>query len=246
MTSVLSRAQWLPNLISCPKCGEDFKKLVRRHHCRVCGQCFCHDCSSWRVPAKGSWRRVRSCYDCYEWCETQRRNLQVTHTLSKQLDGLDAESVRRTIRHWYGDDDDAASECSVATTRRRRAQGKATPASTLRKQARRARHRATAPREEGRLTRAALDALEEETKEPPPDSCATFAADLRSAVNARQWDHAESLLRQGPHLHVDHATLETTKVGKAVGRLARDSRVPSHVKVAAARCVDAWRNALGD
>lgn len=118
------------------------------------------------------------------------------------------------------------------------------PASTLRKQARRARDRAITPREEGRLTRAALTALDEETKEPP--DCATFAAELRSAVNARQWARAESLLCQGLHLQVDHATLETTKVGKAVGRLARDKRVPNHVQVAAARCVDAWRNALAD
>jgi hypothetical protein len=44
----------------CGNCGQSFFILRRRHHCRVCGGVFCHECSSYLVDKK------RTCLPCFE------------------------------------------------------------------------------------------------------------------------------------------------------------------------------------
>jgi len=44
--------------LKCTKCSKEFTTTLRRHHCRFCGQVFCHGCSSARVDDK------RACNDC--------------------------------------------------------------------------------------------------------------------------------------------------------------------------------------
>ena len=41
-----SREHWKPDekAHECSLCGEKFTMLLRRHHCRKCGDIFCHDC----------------------------------------------------------------------------------------------------------------------------------------------------------------------------------------------------------
>jgi FYVE zinc finger len=44
--------QWLPDSCAtvCKGCSQPFKPVVRlRHHCRLCGQVFCHQCSQHKV-----------------------------------------------------------------------------------------------------------------------------------------------------------------------------------------------------
>ncbi|CAN0515909.1 unnamed protein product, partial [Laminaria digitata] len=36
----------------CYGCHTPFTMFRRRHHCRVCGQIFCHNCSSNQVDAR--------------------------------------------------------------------------------------------------------------------------------------------------------------------------------------------------
>ncbi|CAN0212412.1 unnamed protein product, partial [Ectocarpus fasciculatus] len=36
----------------CYGCNSPFTMFRRRHHCRVCGQIFCHTCSSNHVDAR--------------------------------------------------------------------------------------------------------------------------------------------------------------------------------------------------
>ncbi|XP_071962254.1 zinc finger FYVE domain-containing protein 1-like [Antedon mediterranea] len=62
---------WIPNsqIVNCQKCELSFETDEKKHHCRVCGNGFCDECSSKKlpVPEKG-WGEapVRVCDDCYE------------------------------------------------------------------------------------------------------------------------------------------------------------------------------------
>jgi hypothetical protein len=52
----------------CYGCEEPFTMYRRRHHCRMCGQVFCNNCSSYSIDgvmfnAQGL---VRACKDCFE------------------------------------------------------------------------------------------------------------------------------------------------------------------------------------
>ena len=43
----LERSEWLPDELAmhCYGCGAEFTLIRRRHHCRLCGNCFCAGCS---------------------------------------------------------------------------------------------------------------------------------------------------------------------------------------------------------
>ena len=45
-------SNWVPDeeRTSCLTCGEAFTLFLRKHHCRKCGEIFCHKCSSRRIP----------------------------------------------------------------------------------------------------------------------------------------------------------------------------------------------------
>lgn len=59
----------LPNsLQACHGCQKLFEEAERKHHCRSCGEGFCHPCSSHRMPVpERGWgsTAVRVCKDCY-------------------------------------------------------------------------------------------------------------------------------------------------------------------------------------
>ncbi|CAJ1956999.1 unnamed protein product [Cylindrotheca closterium] len=56
--------------LNCPACDGLFTLSVRRHHCRLCGDVFCHNCSNNRVslPLEGTEfeKPVRICNSCNE------------------------------------------------------------------------------------------------------------------------------------------------------------------------------------
>jgi len=59
---------WMPdsNCHQCYECGQRFSTLKRRHHCRICGQIFCHSCCRHQVPGKiiGYTGYLRACTYC--------------------------------------------------------------------------------------------------------------------------------------------------------------------------------------
>jgi hypothetical protein len=66
---ILNQRLWMPDNICsrCNECGEPFNFLRRRHHCRVCGDVFCHTCTASLVEGSlvgidGTARCCRSCY----------------------------------------------------------------------------------------------------------------------------------------------------------------------------------------
>ena len=59
---------WVPDerVTMCQKCYKDFTLLIRRHHCRACGQVVCANCSSGKAPLKyRSYDASRVCDSCY-------------------------------------------------------------------------------------------------------------------------------------------------------------------------------------
>jgi hepatocyte growth factor-regulated tyrosine kinase substrate len=53
---------------NCFRCRAEFTTLKRRHHCRACGQIFCHGCSSKvsTIPKYGIEKEVRVCDVCFD------------------------------------------------------------------------------------------------------------------------------------------------------------------------------------
>lgn len=52
---------------NCYTCRITFTTFTRKHHCRRCGQIFCHKCSSFNstIPALGIEKEVRVCEQCF-------------------------------------------------------------------------------------------------------------------------------------------------------------------------------------
>lgn len=67
---------WVPDerVTMCQKCHVDFSILLRRHHCRACGQVVCGNCSEDRAPLKyKNYKSDRVCKQCYDvlWKELE-------------------------------------------------------------------------------------------------------------------------------------------------------------------------------
>ena len=50
---------------NCANCSSEFSMFKRKHHCRSCGNIFCHNCSSKTAMTTAGPRPVRVCDDCY-------------------------------------------------------------------------------------------------------------------------------------------------------------------------------------
>uniref|UniRef100_I3KIM9 Si:ch211-11n16.2 n=1 Tax=Oreochromis niloticus TaxID=8128 RepID=I3KIM9_ORENI len=70
ITDQVAPPYWRPNteITACHGCQKEFKEAERKHHCRSCGEGFCHPCSSHRMPVpERGWGSspVRVCEACY-------------------------------------------------------------------------------------------------------------------------------------------------------------------------------------
>uniref|UniRef100_A0A8C7Y7P0 Si:ch211-11n16.2 n=1 Tax=Oryzias sinensis TaxID=183150 RepID=A0A8C7Y7P0_9TELE len=70
LTDQVAPPYWRPNveITACHGCQKVFEEAERKHHCRSCGEGFCHPCSSHRMPVpERGWgsTAVRVCKDCY-------------------------------------------------------------------------------------------------------------------------------------------------------------------------------------
>ncbi|CAH0484824.1 unnamed protein product [Peronospora farinosa] len=83
---------------SCYECEESFNLFVRRHHCRMCGNSFCHEHSSRRVSVFGIGfddEPVRVCDNCFAEYYASQESLTPLHlppygftSASSRLSGL--------------------------------------------------------------------------------------------------------------------------------------------------------------
>jgi zinc finger FYVE domain-containing protein 1 len=74
VTQWMAPSYWQPDygVAQCKSCGCNFNLKVLKHHCRVCGFIFCHDCSPHKrpVPFRGWKTPVRVCKECFTKCQT--------------------------------------------------------------------------------------------------------------------------------------------------------------------------------
>ncbi|KAI9246492.1 hypothetical protein BDA99DRAFT_527036 [Phascolomyces articulosus] len=91
-TFLLPRPVWVNDIdvTHCISCNAAFGPLRRRHHCRHCGNIFCHECSSKSVPLPqlgyGS-KPVRVCKGCFEVAYLVTYAIDDDHGLSTQIHG---------------------------------------------------------------------------------------------------------------------------------------------------------------
>ena len=61
---------WVPDSLAqtCYKCHKQFSLFMRKHHCRICGNVFCKDCSQKMVEGKywGCQKEIKVCEYCYK------------------------------------------------------------------------------------------------------------------------------------------------------------------------------------
>lgn len=67
VSKTLLDAQWAPDKEArhCRICEKEFNISRRKHHCRHCGNIFCHSCSDNTMPLPSSSRPVRVCDACH-------------------------------------------------------------------------------------------------------------------------------------------------------------------------------------
>ncbi|KAI9309257.1 armadillo-type protein [Cunninghamella echinulata] len=92
ITFLLPRPIWVNDIdvSHCTSCKSSFGQLRRRHHCRHCGNIYCHDCSSKNIPLPqfgyGN-KPVRVCKDCFEVAYLVTYAIDEDHGLSTQIHG---------------------------------------------------------------------------------------------------------------------------------------------------------------
>ena len=64
------KEKWVPDekVNNCLKCNKEFSTLLRKHHCRICGNIFCKDCSNQNIciKLKNNNITIKVCDKCKE------------------------------------------------------------------------------------------------------------------------------------------------------------------------------------
>jgi len=75
---------WIPDShrSNCLTCRASFSLIRRRHHCRLCGEVFCDQCSNERIHFSRVNEPVRACGKCAKWHEIKQRRLSTSTNFS--------------------------------------------------------------------------------------------------------------------------------------------------------------------
>eukprot|EP00106_Octopus_bimaculoides_P007036 XP_014774478.1 PREDICTED: FYVE and coiled-coil domain-containing protein 1-like isoform X2 [Octopus bimaculoides] len=60
--------KWMDNneVNNCLGCNAVFSFTLRKHHCRLCGGIYCHNCTSRQIMTAHSSKKMRACEKCYQ------------------------------------------------------------------------------------------------------------------------------------------------------------------------------------
>ncbi len=85
------RQHWMPDRLCkhCYACDTPFTVFRRRHHCRICGQVFCNNCSGFFVPSQPNpvttnKTILRACKMCYEQVTERQQLLEEEEDIRKR------------------------------------------------------------------------------------------------------------------------------------------------------------------
>mmetsp|Transcript_37848 Transcript_37848/g.70536 ORF Transcript_37848/g.70536 Transcript_37848/m.70536 type:complete len:498 (-) Transcript_37848:146-1639(-) len=89
---------------ACTRCNEEFTFFFRRHHCRSCGQIFCHACSDQRLLLEKEYEAKdpqRVCSWCYERLAPLQARLAGTVANRNRSNEIDTQSYTRYMNMPY-------------------------------------------------------------------------------------------------------------------------------------------------
>uniref|UniRef100_A0A1I8IXS2 FYVE-type domain-containing protein n=1 Tax=Macrostomum lignano TaxID=282301 RepID=A0A1I8IXS2_9PLAT len=124
----IAPSNWVPNsqIEKCHRCGMSFLEEpdMDKHHCRSCGQGFCHRCSNYRAHVSGYGSdKVRVCETCYSSSGSAPASVVANDTKLRQYTELltsacgsvyssTAGAIKSFARPSYWQRDDDISQCS--------------------------------------------------------------------------------------------------------------------------------------
>ena len=82
----------------CGLCNVTFSWLVRKHHCRSCGNVFCVNCSNHFISVAHSNRKERVCTQCYNNRKEARILLSHQKLSSPNLDSVEEQKFRDDVK----------------------------------------------------------------------------------------------------------------------------------------------------
>lgn len=97
--NVLSKEYWMKDESSreCFTCGKPFTTFRRKHHCRICGQIFCHSCTLVISGEKfGYTGNMRVCYNCFEHANNYEDSSDEDEDITEEQDQIKDHSLIRT------------------------------------------------------------------------------------------------------------------------------------------------------
>jgi hypothetical protein len=103
-TNKFDKNMWIPDdkAQTCYNCQKQFSAIfLRKHHCRICGNVFCKDCSSKTVEGKywGTKKEIKVCDYCYEMYKKLDETLVET-IIDNQLNYIeDIDSIDDNIKN---------------------------------------------------------------------------------------------------------------------------------------------------
>ncbi|KDO19961.1 hypothetical protein SPRG_13066 [Saprolegnia parasitica CBS 223.65] len=108
---------WVPDSLAdkCYQCQANFSLVLRRHHCRRCGNIFCDACSLSRMPlvSAGFFTPVRVCDKCCEAAKRSHRHMvneRRRQSLTQSLPASSMTTMHADLHHHLPieDDDDSS------------------------------------------------------------------------------------------------------------------------------------------
>ncbi|CCK69312.1 1-phosphatidylinositol-3-phosphate 5-kinase KNAG_0C01990 [Huiozyma naganishii CBS 8797] len=100
---LISKEYWMKDESAkeCFACGKAFNTFRRKHHCRICGQIFCHSCTLIIDGSKfGYMEKMRVCYHCFEHADTWQDSSDEEDT-EDELDVHAHEHLNEDIGHTW-------------------------------------------------------------------------------------------------------------------------------------------------